>query len=60
MSSLHNYDQSQARLPSREDLDTLDFIVIDNEDSRNAIAAANELSPTSLSEQEGALINCYF
>ena len=52
VSSLHNYDQSQARLPSREDLDALDFIVMDNEDSRNAIAAANELSPTSLSEQE--------
>lgn len=52
VNSLHHYDQSQARLPSRDDLDALDFIVMDNDDNRNAIAAANELSPTSLSEQE--------
>ena len=52
VNSLHNYDQSQARLPSREDLDAFDFIVMDNPDSRNAIADANELFPANLSEKE--------
>jgi len=52
--SLHNYDQSQVRLPSRPDLDPEDFLVMNDEDARNDIAAANELAPVYLSDQDFA------
>ena len=52
INSLHSYDQQQAVLPSRADLDADDFIVMNDEDRRNAIAAANELQPTSLREKD--------
>lgn len=48
--SLENYDQSQAKLPSRPDLDALDFLVMNDLQLRADIAAANELAPTPLSE----------
>ena len=41
--SLLNYDQSQAVLPSRPDLDALDFIVMNDPQRVDAIAEANEL-----------------
>lgn len=41
--SLFNYDQSQVSLPSRSDLDALDFVVMDDEDRLEAIAERNEL-----------------
>jgi len=50
--SLLNYDQQQAVLPSRVDLDAHDFIVMNDEERCNAIAAANELQPAPLSEKE--------
>jgi cytochrome c peroxidase len=43
LQSLENYDQSQAMLPSRDDLDALDFVVMDDAVRRAAIADANEL-----------------
>jgi cytochrome c peroxidase len=41
--SLYHYDESQAVLPSRNDLDALDFIVQNDPARRVDIAAANEL-----------------
>ena len=52
VNSLHNYDQEQAVLPSRSDLDAMDFIVMDDEQRRNAIADANELDPARLKEKD--------
>ena len=40
---ISNYDQSQAKLPSRPDLDTLDFIVMDDPARVAEIAARTEL-----------------
>lgn len=52
VNSLNSYDQSQASLPQRADLDALDFIVMNDPTRVAAIAAANELSPVSLSDSE--------
>ncbi|MEJ2766216.1 cytochrome c peroxidase [Photobacterium sp. MCCC 1A19761] len=41
--ALNNYDQSQAVLPSRRDLDALDFEVMNNLDVLNEIAGASEI-----------------
>jgi len=41
--ALENYDQSQAVLPSRADLDALDFIVMDDPTRVAEIAAASEI-----------------
>ncbi|MEA2080935.1 MAG: cytochrome-c peroxidase, partial [Pseudomonadota bacterium] len=40
---INNYDQSQAKLPSRPDLDELDFIVMDDPARVAEIAAHTEL-----------------
>ena len=56
VASLENYDRSQARLPSRPDLDTLDFQAMDDPAVVSAIAAANELAPRQLSEREFDLL----
>jgi len=52
VNSLHEYDQEQAVLPSRPDLDVMDFIVMDDDDRRNAIAEASELNPVKLKEKD--------
>jgi cytochrome c peroxidase len=52
VNSLHNYDQEQAVLPYRADLDAIDFIVMDDKNRRNAIADANELDPARLKEKD--------
>ncbi|MCF6249849.1 MAG: cytochrome-c peroxidase [Methylococcaceae bacterium] len=49
---LFNYDRTQAVLPSRSDLDALDFIVMDDTQRLNAIADANELEKVNLSDKE--------
>lgn len=49
---LENYDRSQARLPSRPDLDAIDFEVMDNPQLRANIAAANNVPPNSLTDKE--------
>lgn len=52
VNALYDYDQNQAVLPSRADLDAVDFTVM-NDDSRvAAIAAANEVSPVRLKEKD--------
>jgi len=40
---INNYDQSQAKLPSRSDLDALDFIVMDDPSRVKAIETQSEL-----------------
>jgi cytochrome c peroxidase len=52
VNSLVNYDPTQARLPSRPDLDALDFVVMSDPNRVAAIAAANELEPVALRERE--------
>jgi len=56
--SLFSYDQSQALLPSRDDLDALDFVVMNDAQRVDAIAAAalNErrLRPANFTEAEVA------
>ncbi|MEE9425602.1 MAG: cytochrome c peroxidase [Methylococcales bacterium] len=46
--SLQNYDQSQVVLPSRPDLDAIDFIVMNNPQRIQPIAEANELATIRL------------
>jgi cytochrome c peroxidase len=43
VNKINSYDQSQAKLPSRPDLDALDFIVMDDPYRVQAIAAQSEL-----------------
>ena len=50
--SLHSYDQSQAKLPPRADLDVLDFEVMQDAQLRADIAAASELEPRHLSDED--------
>jgi len=52
VNSLHEYDTEQATLPSRPDLDELDFVVMDDDSRRAAIAQANELEPVRLKEKD--------
>jgi len=52
VNSLYEYDREQAVLPSRADLDAIDFIVMDDLDRIGAIAAATELNPVSLKDHE--------
>jgi len=50
--SLHSYDTAQALLPSRLDLDALDFIAHNDTNRRNAIADAIEIQPVELTDDE--------
>jgi cytochrome c peroxidase len=52
VSSLYDYDTEQAVLPSRPDLDELDFLVMEDDTHRSAIASANELKPVHLKEED--------
>jgi cytochrome c peroxidase len=52
VASLNNYDQNHAVLPSRPDLDLIDFVVQDDDVLRGKIAAANELSPRKLKDSK--------
>ncbi len=46
--ALFNYDQTQAVLPPRPDLNAIDFVVMDDPARLNAIASANELNKVKL------------
>ncbi len=50
--ALENYDSAQAVLPSREDLDALDFIVHNDASRRQSLANAVEEEPIELTDQE--------
>lgn len=52
IASLQSYDPDQAALPSRDDLDALDVVIMNDDVSVASIAAANELAPVQLSERE--------
>jgi cytochrome c peroxidase len=52
VASLEAYDTSQAVLPSRPDLDALDFLVHEDAAKRADIAAANELPVVDLTDRE--------
>lgn len=52
INSLNNYDTSQPRLPSRADLDANDFTAHSDDERRGEIAAANQLSPVDLTDEE--------
>ena len=52
VASLEAYDPAEAVLAPRDDLDSIDFLVHQHPASRADIAAANELSPTPLSDKE--------
>ena len=49
---LENYDTNQAALPSRKDLDAIDFLNHNNSKARQSLLDANELSVISLSDEE--------
>lgn len=50
--SLYNYDTSQAVLPSRDDLDAIDFVVMNNPVVVDEIAARNEIKKVKLSNNQ--------
>ncbi len=52
--ALRAYDRSQAYLPSRPDLDALDFVVMDDPGRVAAIGDANDARPMRLSDQDVA------
>jgi cytochrome c peroxidase len=54
--SLENYDITQARLPSRIDLDEIDSIIYNDEASRAELEAGIEIQPVNLSEEEIAYL----
>jgi cytochrome c peroxidase len=54
--SLANYDKSQAALPSRSDLDALDFVVQDDATRRQGISDAIEYAPVNLTDEEVRVI----
>jgi len=57
VNALQNYDQNQAKLPSRDDLDALDFIVMNDPVRVADIAAHSELQePLNYTDQEVALL----
>jgi cytochrome c peroxidase len=50
--AINSYDKEQVSLPSRKDLDQIDFQVQDNETLVGNIAAANELESVELSDKQ--------
>ena len=52
VNALYEYNREQAVLPSRPDLDALDFIVMDDLDRLADIADASELDPVQLKEKD--------
>ena len=52
VAAIKNYDKEQVSLPSRKDLDRIDFQVQDNSTLVDNIAEANELKSINLSEKQ--------
>ena len=52
LNSLSNFDVNQAVLPSRDDLDAIDFEIHQDSASRTALANSIEISPVQLSDDE--------
>ncbi len=47
-----SWDRSQVRMPSRSDLDAIDFKVVDDPNRSQPIVLANELAPMDLTDEE--------
>ena len=56
VNALYNYDQSQATLPPRSDLDSLDFVTMNDPDRVEYIAKHNELDSMNYSDEDVGLI----
>lgn len=56
MNGLYAYDVTQAVLPSREDLDAIDFEIYEDSNSRSSLASAIEIEPVMLSDEEIQLL----
>ncbi len=56
VTSLYGFDRSQVRLPSRADLDSLDFAALDDPNVMQAVAGAAELPPMHLTDAEVSLL----
>jgi len=52
VNSLNQYDPSQSILPSREDLDSIDYVVMDDDLRRGEIASSTSAMDVQLSETE--------
>ncbi len=47
-----NFDRSQTKLPTRTDLDAVDFMVLDDDNRTAQILASSEITPRSLSDTQ--------
>ena len=52
VASLYGYDETQAVLPSRPDLDAIDFVVMNDRQAMDAIASSNECSIGPLKKRD--------
>ncbi len=52
ITALNQYDQTQAVLPSRDDLDQQDFLVQNDQARLDGIAAASEIAPINLNDAQ--------
>lgn len=52
VNSFLNWDRTQVVMPSRSDLDSKDFFIMDDAASRERIIAANQLAPSTLTDEE--------
>ncbi|HQT00515.1 MAG TPA: cytochrome c peroxidase [Thiobacillus sp.] len=52
VNSFLNWDRSQVSMPSRSDLDALDFLIMDDPVFRQPIINANQLAPSTLTDEE--------
>lgn len=56
LNSLHHYDNQQAVLPSRADLDAVDFQIHNDAASRNALADSIEINTIQITDEELAYL----
>ncbi len=47
-----NYDRTQTKLPIRDDLDAIDFTVLDDDNRMSQILASSEITPRSLTDMQ--------
>ena len=52
VNSFLNWDRTQVSMPSRSDLDLIDFFIMDDPAARQRIIAANQLAPSTLTDEE--------
>jgi len=52
VSATATYDRTQAKLPNREDFDTMDFLVLDDDNRTAQILASIDITPRHLNETQ--------